>query len=181
MLRKLSVSVAFLLAASAATAQQTASLPEIGSLAPDFTAKGSVAGELKSFKLSDLRGKTVVIAFFPGARTSGCTVQLTKYRDEYASMFNGGKDVVVLGISTDADTTQANWAREANFPFHFASDADHSISRAYGSLGGTRSSRNVFVIAPDGRIASRMVRFNVNAEVAYSELRKLVGEASARK
>lgn len=167
--------------AAQAAPQQPANLPEVGSMAPDFAAAGSVGGELKTIKLSDFRGKTVVIAFFPGARTSGCTVQLTKYRDEYASIFNAGKDVVVLGISTDVDTTLANWANEARFPFAFASDTGQAIGRAYGSTRGRVDSRNVFVIAPDGRIASRMVGFNVNAEVAYSELKKLVADAAAKK
>jgi peroxiredoxin Q/BCP len=184
-MKKFSLIAAVVLATSAAAqAPQTptqAALPEIGSVAPDFTTRGSVAGELKTVRLSDFRGKTVVIAFFPGARTSGCTVQLTKYRDEYASIFNGGKDVVVIGISTDADTTQASWAKDANFPFAFASDVDQAIGKAYGSTSGVRDARNVFVIGPDGKITGRMVRFNVNAEVAYSDLKKLVGEATAKK
>lgn len=156
-------------------------LPEVGAVAPDFAVPGSVAGVARNVRLADYRGQTVVLVFFPGARTSGCTVQLTKYRDEYKTIFAGGEKVTVIGISTDADTTQATWAREAGFPFAFASDADLAISKAYGSVRGTRSSRNVFVIAPDGRIASRMVSFNVNAEVAYADLAKLVSEASSRR
>ena len=52
------------------------------------------------------------------------------YRDQYATLFNAGKKVVVIGISTDADTTQANWARDSGFPNLFASDPDQAIANA---------------------------------------------------
>ena len=55
------------------------------------------------------------------------------YRDQYATLFNNGKKVVVIGISTDADTTLANWARESGFPNLFASDPDQTVAKLYGS------------------------------------------------
>ena len=51
------------------------------------------------------------------------------YRDQYATLFNNGKKVVVIGISTDADSTQANWARESGFPVVFASDPDQAVAK----------------------------------------------------
>lgn len=95
------------------------------------------------------------------------------YRDQYATLFNNGKKVVVIGISSDADTTQADWARDSSFPIVFASDPDQKVAKLYGSADNPTSNfdtRNVFIIGPDGRIASRMMKFNVLSGDAYTEL-----------
>jgi peroxiredoxin len=94
------------------------------------------------------------------------------YRDQYATLFNNGKKVVVIGISVDPDTSQGNWARESSFPNLFASDPDQAVAKAYGSADGKYDTRNVFVIGPDGRISARMMKFNVLSGDAYSELAK---------
>ena len=96
------------------------------------------------------------------------------YREQYVTIFNKGKKVVVIGISTDADTTQGNWARESSFPFLFASDPDQAVAKQYGSADGKADTRNVFVIGPDGKIASRIMKFNVLSDDAYAELGKAV-------
>ena len=96
------------------------------------------------------------------------------YRDQYATLFNKGHRVVVLGISTDADTTLNNWARESGFPNLFASDPDQAVAKLYGSADGKSDTRNVFVIGPDGRIRARIMKFNVLSADAYSELGKAV-------
>jgi len=100
------------------------------------------------------------------------------YRDQYATLFNNGKKVVVIGISTDADTTQAAWARESSFPNLFASDPDQTVAKLYGSADGRADTRNVFVIAPDGKVSSRIMKFNVLSEAAYSDLAKAVAKAA---
>jgi peroxiredoxin len=86
--------------------------------------------------------------------------------------------VVVIGISTDADTTLANWAAEASFPFLFASDSGQVIGKLYGSIRGNYDARNLFVIAPDGRITHRMTPFNVLSQDAYAELERAVDAAA---
>ncbi len=96
------------------------------------------------------------------------------YRDQYATLFNNGKKVAVIGISVDADTTQANWARESGFPNLFASDPDQTVAKLYGSADSKFDTRNVFVVGPDGHITGRMMRFNVLAADAYAELGRLV-------
>jgi len=96
------------------------------------------------------------------------------YRDQYATLFNNGKKVVVIGISTDADTTLGAWARESSFPNLFASDPDQAVAKQYGSADGKADTRNVFVIGPDGRISYRSMKFNVMFEGAYSDLGKAV-------
>ena len=98
------------------------------------------------------------------------------YRDQYATLFNNGKKVVVIGISVDADTTQANWARESSFPNLFASDPDQTVAKLYGSADGKFDTRNVFVVDPDGRISYRIMKFNVLSGDAYSELQKAVAK-----
>jgi peroxiredoxin len=94
------------------------------------------------------------------------------YRDQYATLFNAGKKVVVIGISVDPDTTLRNWARESGFPVMFVSDTDQVVAKAYGSADSKYDTRNVFIIGPDGKIASRMMKFNVLAGDAYTELAK---------
>jgi peroxiredoxin Q/BCP len=148
--------------------------PDAGVAAPDFTAPGANKdGTLKApVHLADLKGKTVVLAFFPKARTSGCTQQMTQYREQYATLFDGGKNIVLLGISIDADTTLANWAKEANFPFQFVSDKDGDIGRAYGTIvGPTRGEqRYVYVIGPDGKIAYTKKPFSPFTPAQYDTL-----------
>ena len=166
--------------AAAGTAQSGAGAPatpppgpNAGDVAPDFTGRGAdKAGTLaKPVSLADLKGKTVVLAFFPAARTSGCTTQMTGYRDQYEKLFMGGKNVVLLGISTDADTTLHNWAKEAGFPFQFVSD-DGSIGRKYGTLDDSRRTerRFVYVIGPDGKITYTKKPFSPNTPPQYEEL-----------
>ena len=83
-------------------------------------------------------------------------------------------------MSVDPDTTLAAWAKESRYPGIFISDSTLAVTKLYGSLGrtGTTSARNVFVIGPDGRIAHRMVPFNVTAQAAYEELGNAVDKAA---
>ena len=99
------------------------------------------------------------------------------YRDQYATIFNGGRNVVVLGISTDADTTLASWAREADFPMLFASDTGGVAGRLYGAWDRDRnrlSDRAVYVVGPDGRVAHVVRAFNQLSARAYEELGAVV-------
>jgi peroxiredoxin Q/BCP len=148
--------------------------PDTGVVAPDFTAPGADRnGTLSApIKLSDFKGKTVILAFFPAARTQGCTIQMNQYRDQYEKLFAGGKDVVLLGISTDADTTLANWAKEANFPFKFVSDVGRQIGEKYGTLmtPTARAKRYVYVISPEGKISYVKKPFTPASQTHYEEL-----------
>jgi len=94
------------------------------------------------------------------------------YRDQYATLLNNGKKVVVIGISVDPDTAQANWARDSGFPNLFASDPDQTVAKLYGSADSKYDTRNVFVVGPDGKISARMMKFNVLSGDAYTELGK---------
>ena len=159
-----------------------ANIPNVGQQAPDFSGPASTRYGLlkKPLHLSDLRGKTVVLAFFPRSRTKGCTVQMESYRDRYATLFAGGKGIVVVSISTDADTTQQSWARDANFPMVFVSDSAGAIGKAYGVIDEKEhyDTRVAFVLAPDGKIAYRALPFKELTEGAYAELGTAVASTS---
>jgi len=97
---------------------------------------------------------------------------MNAYRDQYAQLFRNGQNVVLIAISTDADTTLASWARDSQFPFLFLSDADGAVGRQYGATvaGRTVDNRNLFVVGPDGRIAFRATPFREVDPAAYTEL-----------
>jgi peroxiredoxin Q/BCP len=92
------------------------------------------------------------------------------YRDQYAKLFNDGRNVVVIGVSVDPDTALASWARDLQTPILFASDVGQKVGKLYGSTRGGLDNRNLFVIDPTGRIAHRMLPFNELSAAAYDEL-----------
>ena len=101
------------------------------------------------------------------------------YRDQYASLFNEGQNVVVMGISNDSAEELGSWLHDEDFPFVFASDAtnDGATYAAFG--GGLRDnnmvdSRAVIVVGPDRRIAGVIESFNQNDPMAYEELAEIV-------
>lgn len=174
--------------APAPAASQTAAQPappsppaeiDIGKIAPDFTmewadSSGPIA---KPVKLSDFRGKVVVLAFYPADRSTGCTAELTKFRDEYATIF--GKNTVVIPISSDSISSHASWSAEMKFPFALGSDPQLTVAKQYGSWNPARSfaSRTVFVIGKDGKILWRNLKFPALNEAAYTELASEVAKA----
>lgn len=163
---------------------------EVGAVAPDFAIPGATRyGVLKEpIRLSDFKGKTVVLAFFPRARTQGCTIQMKAYRDQYAELLNGGRDVVLIAISADPPETTAAWAAEEEFPFVFGSDAGLVLANRYGAIGragASNTNRNLFVVGPDGRIAYRATPFREIDPTAYTDLgaalkRLIPAETAAR-
>src|SRR5271157_3190889 len=101
------------------------------------------------------------------------------YRDQYATIFNGGKGVAVIGISTDADTVQFDWARDSHFPVYFASDPDITAGRLYDVKYplANYERRVVFVIDPAGKIAHVMDPFKELVGDSYTELGDAVKKA----
>jgi len=157
--------------------------PKVGDAAPDFvlpaaTMKGVSAVPVR---LSDLRGRIVVMAFFPRARTSGCTIQMKAYRDQYADLFGGGKDVTLLAISTDSAAALASWATDEKFPFTFLSDAGKVAGGLYATLpeGRSAESRVAFVIGKDGKIAKVFRPFREVDATSYTELAAAISTARA--
>src|SRR6478672_1377862 len=152
---------------------------DVGRVAPDFTLPwaDSTGPRSAPVTLSSLKGKVVVLAFYPGDRTSGCTAELTKFRDEYSKMF--GANTVVIPISVDSIPSHASWAQDMKFPFALASDTQLSVADQYGSHnpGRTYASRTVFVIGKDGKILWRNLKFGALNEGAYTELAAEVAKA----
>jgi peroxiredoxin len=104
------------------------------------------------------------------------------YRDQYASLFDGGEGVTLIGISNDPAEELASWAADEEFPFLFGSDADGAAYAAFGGDprdNGMVGSRAVVVIDGEGRVAHIMPRFNQVDPTAYTELREAI-EAAKR-
>jgi len=117
--------------------------------APDFT--GTAAGGV-SFTLSSLRGRPVVLYFYPKANTYGCTVEARGFSEHYAEFQAAG--IAVVGVSVDSVESQQRFAEKCAVPFPLIADRDGSIAKRYGVLGLFGLAKRVtFFVAPDGRIA----------------------------
>jgi thioredoxin-dependent peroxiredoxin len=104
------------------------------------------------------------------------------YRDQYATLFRDGQNVVLIAISVDPVDTLAAWARDDQFQFLFASDTGMAVGRRYGAIApqyGT-DNRNLFVVGPDGKIAYRQVPFREIDPSAYAELGRAVARIAGR-
>jgi peroxiredoxin Q/BCP len=98
------------------------------------------------------------------------------YRDQYAQLFNGGRDVILIAISADPVDELASWARDDQFPFLMASDEDVAVANLYGALASRpgMTNRNLFVVGPDGKIAYRATPFREIDPTAYTELGEVI-------
>lgn len=101
------------------------------------------------------------------------------YRDQYASLFNDGENVTLIGISTDDAEVLHDWAEEAEFPFLFASDPGAQVGQLYGAFrqlddGRYIDNRTVFVIDPEGVIRYVAAPFREIDPTAYEELEAAV-------
>ena len=94
------------------------------------------------------------------------------YRDQYATLFNNGRHVAVIGVSVDPDTALLSWARDADFPILFASDSGGVVGKRYGAFDAKNQldDRTLFVVAPDGRIAYIARPFKQLSPQAYTDL-----------
>jgi peroxiredoxin Q/BCP len=128
---------------------------KVGSIAPDFRLSD---GDGKSWALSEHRGKTVVLLFYPGDETPICTRQMCSLRDRWNDYLATGAEVV--GISTDSVESHNNFARHHKLPIRLLSDADRKVADTYGarSLIPGKVARSVFVIDADGRVSYADVR-----------------------
>ena len=170
--------------ATATTTLDAQAAPTVGSMAPDFSLPAATKDGIlpQNVSLAGLRGRTVVIAFFPKARTPGCTHQMEAYRDQFATLFNEGKDVTVLAVSTDDPETLRNWAAEQKFPVTFVSDERGVLAKPYDvkypAINMYR--RVLFVVAPDGKVTHVMRPFKELSADAYTELATAVKKAGAK-
>jgi thioredoxin-dependent peroxiredoxin len=155
--------------------------PEVGAMAPEFTINViGKEGAARPMALSSLRGHTVVLAFFPRVRTSGCTMQMEAYRDKYAELFRSGKKVTLLAISTDSSSAQQAWAKDANFPMLFGSDVGGPVGSLYGAFNAANGydARYLYVIDPNGKISYAAKPFRQMVETAYTDLGAAVAKSA---
>jgi len=103
---------------------------EVGTAAPDFTLPGVQGTERRDYTLSDYRGNKVMLAFYPGDFTMGCTRQLCGYRDDYELLAPPG--VTVLRISPQDIDSHEKFIAAKNFEFPLLSDVDGNVIAAYG-------------------------------------------------
>ncbi len=128
---------------------------EEGTPAPDFELPCDTG---ETVKLSDLRGRQVVLYFYPKDDTPGCTTQACGIRDVFGEIER--EDAVVLGVSPDSERSHAKFKRKHNLPFTLLADVDHAVSERYGvwrkkSFAGKKYmgvSRATFVIGADGTV-----------------------------
>lgn len=122
---------------------------EVGQAAPDFTLPGVCDGEKRDYTLSEYRGRKVVLAFYPGDFTPGCTRQMCSYRDNYSELEATG--AVLLGISPQDVDSHERWAEKKDFHFPLLADVDKKVIETYGvgaPIIGVR--RSVFVVDENG-------------------------------
>jgi peroxiredoxin Q/BCP len=135
-----------------------AAIPRPGDPAPDFTLPASGFHD-DEIALSALRGRPVVLYFYPKDDTSGCTTEACEFRDRWQDVKDAG--AVVLGVSPDPVASHERFRDKYALPFPLLADTDHAVAEAYGvwgekSMYGRKYmgvNRTTFLVAPDGRIA----------------------------
>lgn len=127
----------------------------VGSEAPDFTLRD---GDGSEWALSNYKGHTVVLLFYPGDNTPVCTAQLCSVRDHWSEYQATGAEVV--GISTDTVESHKGFAEKNKLPLRLLSDPDGKVSAEYGMKSWIpgRSARGVVVIDKQGKIAYHKVQ-----------------------
>jgi len=143
-------------------------MPEVGEKAPAFTLPDQSG---KPVKLSDYKGKTVVLYFYPKDDTPGCTREACSFRDEHSELVKAG--AVVLGVSPDDTSSHARFAGKYKLPFPLLADKDHAVSENYGAWGDKTLygrkfkgiTRSTFLIDGSGTVARVWPRVKVDGHV----------------
>jgi peroxiredoxin Q/BCP len=128
---------------------------QVGDKAPDIRVHTDTG---EDFRLSDMKGKRVVLYFYPKADTPGCTVEACEFRDGIKAFAKKG--VAVVGVSPDKPTAQAKFKQKYDLPFTLLADEDRAAAEAYGvwkekNMYGKKVmgiERTTFVIGADGKI-----------------------------
>lgn len=155
-------------------------IPSAGQTAPDFALKDD---HNRVVKLSDFRGKPVVLYFYPKDDTPGCTTEACEIRDDYADYRKAG--VQVLGVSPDSAESHTRFKTKYDLPFLLLADEDHKVAERYGTWALKKNygreymgiKRTTFLIGEDGKILR--VFENVHAKGHSQEILSALNEASS--
>jgi peroxiredoxin Q/BCP len=147
-----------------------------GDPAPDFDLQD---GDGQAWKLSDLKGKKVILYFYPADDTPGCTTQACDFRDSMESLKRAG--YTVLGMSPQGTDSHQRFAQKYSLNFPLLVDEDHSVAEAYGAWGEKKNYgktyigliRSTFLIDEDGTIAD--AQYNVKAKGHVARLKDSLG------
>jgi peroxiredoxin Q/BCP len=147
-----------------------------GDTAPDFTLPDDVGGKVS---LSDLRGKKVIVYFYPAAMTPGCTTQACDFSDNINTLHREGYEV--LGISPDTPDKLAKFRENDGLTIQLLSDADRKVMDSYGAFGEKTLYgktvqgvlRSTFVVDEDGKVSHAW--YNVKATGHVAKLRRDLG------
>jgi peroxiredoxin Q/BCP len=141
--------------------------PSSGTPAPDFTLNSQEGSPLS---LHDLRGKWVVLYFYPKDFTSGCTIEAHNFQRDRGQYEQ--KNAIILGVSVQDVATHQKFCAKEGLSFRLLADTNYQVSSAYGSLVNLAvaklSSRHTFLIDPDGIV--RKTYLSVNAENHSTEV-----------
>lgn len=138
------------------TINATESMPTAGRKAPEFTLP---ADDGSAVSLKGLRGRPVVLYFYPKDDTSGCTAEACEFRDSWKAVQRAG--AVVLGVSPDGVPSHRKFKAKYQLPFPLLADTDHSVAEAYGAWGEKSMYgrkyfgilRTTFLIDGEGKVA----------------------------
>jgi thioredoxin-dependent peroxiredoxin len=151
---------------------------KVGDLAPQFSTDAVIGDQSTPVKLSDYRGRKVVLYFYPKDNTPGCTREACSFRDGYHDLQRWG--IVLLGCSIDTADSHRAFAKKYSLPFPLLLDPDHKIAKAYGAANGIPilglDRRITYVIGDDGHILK--VYPNVDPS---SHAKQIVGDLGANK
>jgi peroxiredoxin Q/BCP len=147
-----------------------------GDVAPDFTLPSDTG---KDVTLSDLRGRKVIVYFYPNAMTPGCTTQACDFSDNIASLKGAGYEVI--GISPNDPDKLAKFRERDGLTFTLLSDADKAVMTAYSAFGEKKLYgklvqgviRSTFVLDEDGMVTH--AQYNVKATGHVAKLRRDLG------
>ena len=157
----------------------SSSSPDIGDNAPDFNLADA---DLKMQKLSDYKGKPIVLAFFPAAESPVCTKEMCTFRDSLEEL--KGYDTQVLGISVDGPFANKIFTENRHLNFPILSDYSRETIKNYGIVmpnlgplqGYNAAKRSIFVLDNAGRIRYKWISDNPLVEPNYEEIKNALAQ-----
>jgi peroxiredoxin len=157
-------------------AASAAASPKVGEAAPDFklpyaTQEGTFMKPDQLMSLSSMKGKNVILAFYPADWSGGCTAEVCTLRDTFAELSK--LNATVLGISGDYVFSHHEWAKFHKLQFPLLSDHDHRVARMYDSYmeGAGFNKRTIYLIDKDGVVRYVNLAFKAGDKKDYDALR----------